>query len=264
MFGETLTVRRGSVAEPAVVPPIRDVEALKEVVVPPSKQPPPLQHPIQRLYPRLPPAEDDEFEYFDTPSKPRPQTREKPHPVDEEIYDWEDYDDDTAYKKSVVGRISSPKRPRFEVESIDDLDFSPPRSPKKHKTLSDPFTTPPKQITSTPHTPPETRPAQQTPGTNLLPLSYSLLHQLSPHSATLGVTLWQSLREHLLRCGRVADGAIKGRDSARAVSRKKDIKIEELERRVRILEAQREVDRAVVGALKRNVDVLTGRVERTD
>jgi len=67
-----------------------------------------------------------------------------------------------------------------------------------------------------------------------------------------------------LRCGRVADGAVKGRDAARSVSRKKDIRIEELERKVRILEAQREVDRAVIGALKRNVDVLTGKVQRTD
>jgi len=80
----------------------------------------------------------------------------------------------------------------------------------------------------------------------------------------LGGTLWQSLRDHLLRCGRVADGAVKGREAARAVNRKKDIRIEELERRVRILEAEKEVDKAVIGALKRNVDVLTGKVKRTD
>jgi len=42
------------------------------------------------------------------------------------------------------------------------------------------------------------------------------------------------------------------------------LRIEELERRVRILESEREVDRAVIGALKRNVDVLTGKVKRTD
>jgi hypothetical protein len=42
------------------------------------------------------------------------------------------------------------------------------------------------------------------------------------------------------------------------------IRVDELERRVRILEAEREVDRAVIGALKRNVDVLTGKVRRTD
>ena len=251
--------RRANVAEPSVVPPVREVEVPKEVVVPPSKQPP-----IQRLYPRLPPAEEDEFEYFDTPSKTRPQTRGKPAPVDEEIYDWEESDEDVAYKKPIARRISPLKRPHFDVELIEDLDYSPPPSPKKPKNLSDPFTTPPRQITSTPHTPPETRPAQQTPGANLLPLSYSLLHQLSPHSATLGSTLWQSVREHLLRCSRVADGAVKGRDATRSVSRKKDIRIEELERKVRILEAQREVDRAVIGALKRNVDVLTGKVQRTD
>lgn len=259
-----MTIRRGSVAAPSVVPPIREVEAPKEVVVPPSKQPHHAQPHVQRLYPRLPPAEVDEFEYFETPSKARPQTRGKPPRVEEEIYEWEDSDEDIAYKKSVVRGISPPKRPHFDIESIEDSDFSPPRSPKKHRNLSDPFTTPPKQITSTPHTPPETRPIHQTPGKNLLPLSYSLLHQLSPHSTTLGDTLWQSVREHLLRCSRIADGAAKGRDAARSVSRKKDIRIEELERRVRILEAEREVDRAVIGALKRNVDVLTGKVERTD
>jgi uncharacterized protein YqfA (UPF0365 family) len=67
-----------------------------------------------------------------------------------------------------------------------------------------------------------------------------------------------------VRCGRVADGAVKGRDAARAVNRKKDIRIDELDRRVKVLEAEREVDRAVIGALKRNVDVLTGRIKRTD
>lgn len=67
-----------------------------------------------------------------------------------------------------------------------------------------------------------------------------------------------------MRCGRVADGAVKGRDAARAVNRKKDNRIEELDRRVRILESEREVDRAVIGALKRNVDVLTGKVSRRD
>ena len=121
-----MTVRRGSIAEPGVVPPVREVEAPKEVVVPPSKQPPTVQPPVQRLYPRLPPSEDEEFEYFDTPSKTRPQTRGKPAPVDDEIYDWEDFDEDIAYKKSVVHRISPPKRPHFEVESIEDLDYSPP------------------------------------------------------------------------------------------------------------------------------------------
>jgi hypothetical protein len=80
----------------------------------------------------------------------------------------------------------------------------------------------------------------------------------------MGTQLWQAVREHLLRCGRVAEGAVKGRDAARGVVRKRDLRIEELERRVRILESEREVDRAVIGALKRNVDVLTGKVKRTD
>ena len=68
----------------------------------------------------------------------------------------------------------------------------------------------------------------------------------------------------MLKCGRVADGAVKGRDAARGVLRKRDLRIEELERKVRILESEREVDRAVIGALKRNVDVLTGKVKRSD
>jgi len=73
-----------------------------------------------------------------------------------------------------------------------------------------------------------------------------------------------SLKDHLMKCGRVADGAVKGRDAARTEIKKLKITVEEFETRVRILEAQREVDRAVIGALKRNVDVLTGKVKRTD
>lgn len=68
----------------------------------------------------------------------------------------------------------------------------------------------------------------------------------------------------MFRCGRVAEGAVKGRDAARTANNKNLIRVDELERRVRILEAEREVDRAVIGALKRNVDVLTGKVRRTD
>jgi hypothetical protein len=95
-------------------------------------------------------------------------------------------------------------------------------------------------------------------------LSYSLLQQLEPHQKSLGSGLFTDLKDHLLKCGRVADGAIKGRDAARTVVGEKDKRIGELEKRVMILESEREVDRAVIGALKRNVDVLTGKVERTN
>lgn len=276
-----MTVRKnggdGGATTTTLVPPVREVEnPVSGEGVPPSRQ---QQHtlPVQKMYPRLPPTEDDGFEYFDdTPTKPRPQTRGKP-PVDEDLYDREDFDEETPYKKSLLLYSNivpdpPPKRPHFEIDFEDDEGLelsSPPVSPayKKPKgNLSDPFT-PPKQITSTPHTPPETRPvpvANKSPSSSLLPLSYSLLHQLGGYANTLGNPLWQSLREHLLRCGRVADGAVKGRDAARAVGRKRELRIEELERRVRILEAEREVDRAVIGALKRNVDVLTGKVTRSD
>ena len=251
-FGETLADRNRT--DITTAPPIREVEPARQDI-PASKQPP-----AEKLYPKLPPAKDDGFEYFDTPTKLRPQSRGK-RTIDENIYDWEESDEDIAYKKTLfLSHITPAKRPHFEMETQD---ISPPLSPQPKKRSSpDPFTTPPKQITSTPHTPPDThvKPSR----THLLPLSYALLHRLSDHSASLGTNLWENLNEHLIRCGRVADGAVKGRDAARAVSRKKDIRIEELERRIRILEAEREVDRAVISALKRNVDVLTGKTIRTD
>jgi hypothetical protein len=232
-------------------------------VVPPSKQ-----TPVQKLYPALPPTDDDGFEYFDTPTRPRHQTGGK-SVIEEENYDWEDSDEDIIYKKNFLNIINPPqKRQRFEVDyySMEDIEFSPPQSPPvfKKPTLADPFTTPPKQVTSTPHTPPETRLIRQSPATNLLPLSYSLLHQLRGHAKAMGAPLWQALRDHLLRCGRVAEGAVKGRESARAVNKKMEIRIAELERRVKILEAEREVDKAIIGAMQRNVDILTGKVQRTD
>jgi hypothetical protein len=224
-----------------------------------AKEAPPSKQPVPKIYPRLPPPSDDGFEYFDTPTKQRPA-----RPVEEPTYDWEDSDEELGYKKA----INPIKRPRFggyDYVPMEELEISPPPSPpvQKRYNLGDPFATPPKQVTSTPHTPPDTRPTK-TPGSNLSPLSYSLLHQLGPHAQTLGAPLWQALQDHLVRCGRVADGAVKGRDAARAVNRKKDIRIDELDRRVKVLEAEREVDRAVIGALKRNVDVLTGRMKRTD
>jgi len=236
--------------EAATVAPIRDT-------LPPSKQP------VQRLYPRLNP-QDDGFDYFDTPTKPKfPVTR--PKSPEENIFDWDDSDDESVLKKHVgLDRHTSPlKRPRFDdLDTMAGIEFSPLPSPvHKKQALADPFTTPPKQITSTPHTPPETR---LVPAATLNPLSYSLLQQLIPHMSAIGGNLFQSLRDHLLRCGRVADGAVKGRDAARTANKKNVIRIDELEMRVRVLEAEREVDRAVIGALKRNVDVLTGKAKRTD
>jgi hypothetical protein len=224
--------------------------------VPPSKQP----QLVQTMYPRLQPAQDDGFEYHDTPTK-----RKESKSAEIETHDWEESDEEYSYKKNIFARTSPTKRPRFDLDPEPiDFDLSPPESPiSKRRHLSDPFTTPPKQITSTPHTPPETRPTY-TPTTNLLTLSYSLIHQLGPHTNTLGSPLWQSLREHLLRCGRVADGAIKGRDAARAASKKKDERIDELERRVRLLETQREVDKAVIGTLNKNVSELIGASRRSD
>lgn len=237
-----------------------------EGVVGPSIPKQPVHVPIPRIYPRLPPpGDDDGFDYFDTPTKTKP-SRAKQKPIDEDLYDWEDSDEELYIKLNPRPppdfTTPSHKRP---YESMDDIEFSPPASPPPapKRQLADPFTTPQRQIIHTPHTPPDTR-AVKSPSSMLAPLSYTLLHQLSPHAATLGTPLWQKLREHLLRCGRVADGAVKGRDAARAAGKKKEIRIEELERRVRILEAEREVDRAVIGALKRNVDVLTGKVKRTD
>jgi hypothetical protein len=246
--------------EPAVAPvdrpqtpqvaPVRDT-------LPPSKQP------AQRLYPRLDP-QDDGFDYFDTPTKPKSNVM-PPKTPGNDFFDWEESEDEGVYKKHIgVDRHVSPvKRQRFDdIDTMADLEFSPLSSPvHKKPALGNPFTTPPKQITATPHTPPETRPV---PTTSLNPLSYSLLQQLSPHASTLGRSLMASLKDHLMKCGRVADGAVKGRDAARTEIKRLKITIEEFETRVRILEAQREVDRAVIGALKRNVDVLTGKVKRTD
>lgn len=248
--------------------------------IPPSKQPQKATSPpAERIYPALPPDvdEEEEFSYFDTPSKPPqlPQLPIKAKRVEQEErqYEWEDSDEEiTGYQR----RRTYGKRPRFDLEPqpMDEVELSPPQSPAvavttrhitpfRKPTLADPFTTPPKQIHSTPHTPPDTR-AVKSPSTSLQPISLSLLHQLDPHKDSLGKNLYERLSEHLMRCGRVADGAVKGRDAARAVNRKKDNRIEELDRRVRILESEREVDRAVIGALKRNVDVLTGKVSRRD
>lgn len=249
--------------------------------VPPSKQPqlrrpqtPATSFPVGRIYPTLPTTdEEDEFNYFDTPSKPPapPVITTKSSKRMEEAYDWEESDEEvTGYRRPYRG-----KRPRFELPDpsmMQEIELSPPHSPlpvaplhrkSASTTLADPFTTPPKQIQSTPHTPPDTR-ALKSPTATLQPLSLSLLHQLDPYKESLGRHLYDRLSDHLMRCGRVADGAVKGRDAARAVNRTKDIRIEELERRVRILESEREVDRAVIGALKRNVDILTGKAQRKD
>ena len=239
-------------------------------VMPPSKQPQTTSVAAARIYPTLPhDDDDDEFSYFDTPSKPPPAKSKR---VEEERqYEWEDSDEEITEYRRPYG-----KRPRFDLNPeyiMGEIELSPPQSPiaaapiavapVRKPTLADPFTTPPRQILSTPHTPPDTR-VGKSPAANLQPISLSLLHQLDSHKDSLGRNLYDRLSDHLIRCGRVADGAIKGRDAARAVNRKKDIRIEELERRVRILESEREVDRAVIGALKRNVDVLTGKVSRRD
>ena len=251
--------------------------------IPPSKQPQPQRPqtpvtsvPAGRIYPTLPTTdEEDEFNYFDTPSKPpvQPVITTKSTKRAEETYEWEESDEEvTGYRRPYRGKKPRFELPRADPSMMEEIELSPPQSPPPvaplHRkpastTLADPFTTPPKQIQSTPHTPPDTR-ALKSPTTTLQPLSLSLLYQLDPYKESLGRHLYDRLSDHLMRCGRVADGAVKGRDAARAVNRKKDIRIEELERRVRILESEREVDRAVIGALKRNVDVLTGKVNRRD
>lgn len=249
-----------SVAPKQVETPVAAPIAVAAAASVTAKEIPPSKQPVPRIYPSLPPPSDAGFEAFDTPTRHKPA-----RPLEEPTYDWEDSDEEQGYKRSIVNPI---KRPRFglhDYEPMEELEMSPPPSPpvRKRPTLGDPFSTPPKQVTSTPHTPPETRPIKL-PGSNLSPISLSLIHQLGPHAQTLGGPLWQSLQDHLLRCARVADGAVRGRDAARSIIRKKDIRVDELERRVRVLEAEREVDRAVIGALKRNVDVLTGKVQRTD
>jgi hypothetical protein len=229
--------------------------------------------------------DDEEFSYFDTPTKPPPppptKSKRAEQEPEERQYDWEDSDEEiTMGYPTTSHRRPYGKRPRFEMgpparEMMTEIELSPPQSPmattvvhpaaaiRKPTLLADPFTTPPKQVHSTPHTPPDTR-LPKSPASNLQPISLSLVHQLDSHKDSLGRTLCDRLADHLMRCGRVADGAVKGREAARSVNRKKDVRIEELERRVRILESEREVDRAVIGALKRNVDVLTGKVSRKD
>jgi hypothetical protein len=230
----------------------------KEVVRPLSKA---IYQPIPRIYPKLPPVDDDGFDYFDTPTKPNPgRGQPQAEPMDLDDYDWEDSEDEFLFKKQEPYHAGD-KRP---AGLMGGKTLSPPSSPPpRKKTLADPFTTPPKQVTATPHTPPDTK-ALKSPHITLTPLSYVLLNELSPHAKTLGQRTWQNLKDHLLKCGRVADGAVKGRDVARVAIKKGEDRIEELETRVRVLEAEREVDRAVIGALKRNVDVLTGKVKRTD
>ena len=232
-------------------------------IPPPSKQ-----TAFAMIYPSL--ADDDDgFDYLDTPTK-RPGGVRRKSMEEEEVFDWEESDEEFYRKKLVLADLPPPKRPRFDIdfEQMQELEFSPPASPvgprKLPKGLGDPFVTPPRQIASTPHTPPDTRPIKSRGSSYLLPISIALLRQLDGHQKALGSDLWTALKQHLLRCGRVADGAFKGRDSARAAITVKDDRIEQLEKRIRILEAEREVDRAVIGALKRNVDVLTGKAKRTD
>jgi hypothetical protein len=243
---------------PRVRPPGGFAAPITRNVPPPSKQ-------FPKVYPPLA-ADDDGFDYLDTPTK-RPVRRKSNDPYDDD-FDWEESDED-VHRRKPVQELPPAKRARFDVpDSMPDFEFSPPASPavrtKAPKTLADPFVTPPRQIMATPHTPPDTRPLKSNSPPNLTPLSYSLLHQLEPHQKSLGSDLFADLKNHLLKCGRVADGAVKGRDAARAVAGEKDKRIGELEKRVMILESEREVDRAVIGALKRNVDVLTGKVKRTD
>ena len=229
-------------------------------------QPPSKQTSFTKIYPPLP--DDDGFDYINTPTR-RPGTVRRKFVEEEEVFDWEESDEEVYRRKLVLADLPAPKRPRFDdFEQMQEPEFSPPASPvartKPPKGLADPFITPPRQIASTPHTPPETRPVKSRGSASLLPISFALLHQLDGYQEALGSGLWTALKDHLLRCGRVADGAVKGRDSARAAITEKDNRIEELEKRIRILEAEREVDRAVIGALKRNVDILTGKTKRTD
>jgi hypothetical protein len=229
--------------------------------------PPPLtkQTVFPKVYPAL--AGLDDVDYLDTPTK-RP-SRVRRNSAAEEIYDWEDSDEERRIARALTD-FPPPKRPRFDIdfEPMQELEISPPASPRARnkpiRGLADPFTTPPRQVTSTPHTPPETRLHKSGGSATLLPHSFALLHKLEGHQEALGADLYTALKDHLIRCGRVADGAVKGRESARAALTEKDKRIEKLEMAVRILEAEREVDRAVIGALKRNVDVLTGKEKRTD
>ena len=133
--------------------PIREVEP-PAVAVPKEIIPLPKQAPVQKLYPALPPTDEDGFEYFDTPTRPRHQTGAKAV-IEEENFDWEESDEEIIYKKNFLSILNPPqKRQRFEMDyySMEDVEFSPPQSPPAFKkpTLADPFTTPPKQVASTP------------------------------------------------------------------------------------------------------------------
>jgi hypothetical protein len=215
---------------------------------------------VRSLYPRLPADDDEEdgFHYYDTPTKPKSALKHAA--ADEEDYEWEVSEDDVRGLKQNAS-TGSLKRPRFDLDFDSDIMraiemSSPPESPVvKKRALADPFTTPPKQISSTPHTPPDTHPSKKSPP-NLFPLSQSLLLQLAPHAPSLGPTLWATLREHLMRCGRVADGATRGRDAARVEITNKDTRIKELEKRVSWLETQRKADRAMIESLNTSISDL--------
>ena len=257
----------------AVVPAGPTVAPVRDTL-PPSKQP------VARVYPRLNP-QDDGFDYHDTPTKGKAPISRLKSPAEETFPDWEDSDEEVVYKKH-IGRnraVSPIKRPRFDdrkpnfenrdsMAGIEFSQLSPLPSPvhKRPIGLGDPFQTPPKQVTSTPHTPPETRPVQTS---SLNTLSYALLQKLSPHQSALGTTLFQQVQDHILRCGRVADGAMKGREAARTANRDnlvriKDMesKVEYLERKVGLMEAEREVDKAYIATQQKNVDNLTGKTKR--
>ena len=283
-FGETLASRAARTkpqVSVAIVSPAREVAPIPPPVPPPAPVPASvvpaprsLKHPIYEkrgMYPKLSTIpDDDDFDYFqDTPTKPRPGSERRRRPQDEEEEPYWEYSDEDLYSAHPTG----PKRPRFETQYMEDVELSsPPISPEAQRrvspprkpiTLQDPFTTPTKQITHTPNTPPDTRHVKS-PGSTLPSVSQSLIKQLQPFAGQLGDSLWSDLKDHLVRCGRVADGAIKGRDSARSSALKKDARIEELEKDIRILKAEREVDKAIIAALQRNVDVLTGKVKPSD
>jgi hypothetical protein len=169
---------------------------------------------------------------------------ETPHKAARRSYD------DSPSKKRTISENSHAPSVTLSVQDEDPAEvYSTPATSKKAPPIfsNTPDITPSKTVAPPPSTPITAATAAADPG----PLAQSVLTILKPlrPSPTLTTEITTLLNTHELR----ASGTAKGRDIARAALQTKDLKIAELEARIKALEMEKETMRSVVGCLKSDI-----------
>lgn len=172
---------------------------------------------------------------YATPSTISTRTRKLP---------WLDYSTETPQSKTAS--LNNPISPTKSLTSIAFEALPTPTS--AGKMLGLPETT---DTTPTPSRYKDALSAPTTPATPSMPsVKDEVLTLLASTTATLPANIASQLCSILTKHDNRAQGAVKGRDAVRTALRTKDAKITELQARIDGLEADRELDKAVIRKLR--------------